>query len=587
MTRSNRERALPVSAIIWLVIWPVLLSGCAQTTASPSPDVSPTCSCEPLATPTVESPQTPSSPTATLSPTPSPAEVLDITPSPPSTDTALLARQDGALVLHDLEDRHQRVLLDPGLYHVSGGSFLVPILWPVRLSPDGQWLLAPTPKDGTWLVSSDGQVQRQVSQERLTATWAPDSRHIAFTGEKGPGEREQDKAIYVQDVVGGEDPWLLARLPESASYPTWSPGCDSVQDDGSGNCGRSVAVFSCEIGQVYTCTVWLIDAVSGEMRALGHFAPRPTMSAPQMFAWSPDGDEVWVNAWFGARAFPVDGGGPRPLVSVCQSPCGAPSPDGTLRAWAQRIPAERNPARLVIARADSGASVTFDAVFQQLEAVHWTSDGRRVLVKPYTGDGYTLWTVDPAVGRPELVAEKITFLGTLDELRRSSTEVGARRVTLRTLPAPGDPSTWAVHDLPDLGVRLQVPAEWRFEVQGSGITQTATLANFGFEGAIGNASLGSDQIEITFDLLLRPPVVNFTAWLSQTVELEQNQVTAEPITLAGRPAARIRAIVSPIGEEVRVPLDAGELVITRWPISSTHDAVFEEILDSLKFVNLD
>jgi len=96
--------------------------------------------------------------------------------------------------------------------------------------------------------------------------------------------------------------------------------------------------------------------------------------------------------------------------------------------------------------------------------------------------------------------------------------------------------------------------------------------------------LGSDQIEITFDLLPRPSVVNFTAWLSQTVEMEQNQVTAEPITLAGRPAARIRAIVSPIGEEVRVPLDEGELVITRWPILSPYDDVFEQILDVLELI---
>ncbi|MDY6876277.1 MAG: hypothetical protein SWK90_08770 [Chloroflexota bacterium] len=584
MTRSNRERTLPVSAIIRLIVWLILLSGCAQTTARPSPDTSPTDSCDPSVTPTVESPQTPSSPTAMLTPALPPSEVLDITPSPPSTDSVLLARQDGALVLHDMADGHQRVLLDPGLYHVSGDSFLVPILWPVRLSPDGQWLLVPTPRDGTWLVSFDGQVQRQVSRERLMATWAPDSRRIAFTGEKGPREREEDRIVYVQDVIGGDGPWPLARLPESASYPAWSPGCDSVQDDGSGDCGRSVAAFSCEIGEVYTCTAWLIDAVSGEMRSLGHSAPQPTMSGPAMFAWSPAGDEVWVRAWFGARAFPVDGSGPRPLVSVCQSPCGEPSPDGSLRAWTQPIPTEGNPACLVIARADSGDSVTVDAVFQQPEAVRWTNDGRRVLIESYTGDGYTLWAVDPAVGQPELIAEKITFLGTPDELRRSSTEVGARRVTLRTLPAPGDPSTWAVHDLLDLGVRLQVPAEWRLKVQGSGITQTATLANFDFEGAIGNASLESRQIEITFALLPSPPVVNFMAWLSQTVEMEQNQVTAEPITLTGRPAARIRAIVSPTGEEVRVPLDEGELVITRWPISSTHDAVFEQILDSLEFI---
>ena len=100
--------------------------------------------------------------------------------------------------------------------------------------------------------------------------------------------------------------------------------------------------------------------------------------------------------------------------------------------------------------------------------------------------------------------------------------------------------------------------------------------------------MASDQILVAIDRIpSQPPSVDFTAWLSQTVEMEQNQVTAEPITVSGRPAARIRAIVSPVSEEVRVPLEEGELWISRRPISSTHDPVFEQILDSLEFINPD
>jgi len=478
--------------------------------------------------------------------------------------------------LYKLPDGREQVLLEG--YDVSGDSHLIPLLWPVRLSPDGLWLLVPTPDDGTWLVSLDGRGRRQISPERLTATWSPDSRRIVFTGERGPHEREQDKEIYVQDVVGGE-PRLLARLPRSAAYPAWSPSCD----DPPGDCGDSVAAFSCEIGRVYACTVWLVDTASGELKALGQFAPQPMMSAPRTIRWSPLGDEVWVDAWFGARAFPVDGRGVRPLVSVSSVP-GSESPsDGALQAWAERASDKANHSRLVVARVDSDVRVTFEPAFEQVEGVHWTADGRRVLVESYTGGGYNLWAVDPAVGRPELVVEKVTFLGTMSQLRESSTEVGARPATWYMLPEPDDPSRWVRHDLPGIGLRLRTPEQWRFEMRGSGVAQTATLTNF--EGDGGVVSLGGGQIEIPWQFLpSRPPATNFTAWLSQTVQMEQSQVTAEAVTVAGRPAARVRAIVSPVSEQLRVPWGTGELWITRRPLSPAQDTIFEQMLDTLEFL---
>jgi hypothetical protein len=557
----------------------LLVAACSPVrVATPTATLPPLETRLPTATPTSTpllsppmSPQSASTPTPTLPL----AEVLGIAPSPPSTATVLLAREDGALVLHSLADGQQRVLLDPGLYDVSGDAFLIPLLWPVRLSPNGQWLLVPTPNDGTWLVSLDGKTQRQVNPERLTATWAPDSHRIAFRGEIGPERHEQDKEIYIQDIVREGQTRLLARLPQCASYPTWSPDC-------GGSSGSQVTAFSCETGEVYACTVWLIDTESGQVHALGQFAPQPMMGTPRMIRWSPHCDEVRVSASFGARAFPVDGSGPRPLASAYQPDPRTVSPSGTLRAWAQQIPGE-NRWRLIVARTDSDASVTYDTAFEQVEGgVRWTSDGWRVLINSYTGEEWTLWMVDPAVGQPELVAEKINFLGTLDELRHSSTEIGAPQATLRPLPRPGHPSTWIAHDLPGLGVRLRVPAEWHFEVWGSGITQTVTLASF--EKDSGSASLGNDQIEITFDYLPRPPADDFTAWLSQTIEMELNQVTVEAIRLAGCLAARVRAIVSPVGEEVRVPLDEGELRITHRPISSTYDTVFEQVIGSLELI---
>lgn len=546
-------------------------------------------------TPTLGLPQAPSSliggPTATPTSGPTatsaPAEVLGIAPSPPSTDEVLLVRPDGAFVLHHLGSNHECLILKPGLYNLSGDNARVLGGWPVRLSPDGHWLLIPTPDQGTWLVSVDGQTQRQVNERRLSATWAPESRRIVFTDNGGqPPRGEADQKIYIQDVVAGEPPRLLARLPYPAWYPTWSPGCDGAAKSMSGDCGRSVATFSCESGDLYTCTVWLIEVAAGEVHPLGEFSPTPIEIMPVNFAWSPGGDEVWTRGRFDSLAFPVDGGGPRPLASACQPPCGQPSPDGSLHARAQLILDQKKHYRLVVVRADSEASGTFDPAFEQVEGVRWTSDGRRVLLNSYTGGAYTLWAVDPASGDPELVAEKIIFLGTLAELRRRSTEVGLSQVGLCTLPPPGAPSTWTAHDLPDLGLRLRAPAGWRFETRRNGEAQTVTLANFDFEGRFGSASLRNDQLEITFELVPSPPPPpDFTAWLAQVEAMAQNQMTAEKMTLAGRPAARVRAIVSPVSERVRVPLTEGELWITRRPLSSTQAAVFQQILDSLEFVS--
>jgi len=552
----------------------VVLTACGSGTPAPTEVATdtPIRQIPPTATSTVEPTD---APTPSLTSTPSPAKVLGITPSPPSTDTVLLARADGSLVLHPLSGGPERMLLGPDLYDVSGDAFLTRIASPVRMSPNGEWLLVPTPDDGTWLVSLDGETQRRVAPERLTATWAPDSERIVFRGESRPERGEQgaeDSAseITVQTTVDGGEPRVLTALPGKARFPTWSPGCGGPGDD-------QIAAFSTEAG---TATVWLLDAGSGERRMLGQFVPVATEGAPGMIRWSPDCQEVWLDARFGAHAFPVDGSGPRPLVTRRRNL----SPDGRLRAAAVRIP-DQNGGQLVVSDANFGASVTYDTSFEQPEGVHWTSDGHRVLVESYTGDGYKVWAVDPAVGKPELVAEGVTFLGTLDGLGQESTEVASQRMSVRALPPAGPPDTWVAHELPPLSLRLRAPEAWRFEVDDMGATQVATLTNFELEGAQGGASLGEDHIEVTFALLQRPPTGDFTAWLSETVEMEQHLVAAEPITVGGQRGARFRSIVSPVSEEVRVPLGEEELRITRRPISSTQDAVFEQILERLTIID--
>jgi len=475
---------------ITVLLSAVLLTACAGPTATAAPQTA-----EPTATP---SPSTPSA-TSTL-PTPEPLTTF--------TEPVLLARADGALVLRDPAAAEDRLLLERYL-PAGPDDFLVPLLWPVRPSPDAQWLLAPTDRDGTWLVSLDGETQWQVSEERLSGTWTADSHHIVFTRERGPREREEDHNIYILDVVSRGEAQVLARLPQTVSYPTASPrapGCDS--GDMPGDCGRSVAAYTCDIGEVYDCTVWLIALDSQEMRELGHFAPLPMGLGPEVIRWPPDGSEVWVDAWFGARAFPIDGSGPRPLV---YAPATRVAHEGP-RPWTT------------------------------------TTDGDMIL-------------------------------GTLKALQRRSTEIGGARVALRTLPEPGDPATWMEQTVSF--ARLRVPPQWRFQADRG----YHTLANFDFEGESGFASLGSEHLQITVGV--HPGAssqLHFDAWLQQLVDLEQGQVTAEAVTVGGRPAARIRPLLDPIGEEIRVPLENGaEWIIRRTPLNPARDALFWQILNTVTF----
>lgn len=587
MIRSKQLHFFPAIGILAIAL--VLLASCGPVSPTASPTALPaTATSKPAEkTPTSASTQIPPSPAVTSSPTRSPAEALGIAPSPPSTDTVLLAREDGALVLHDLSNGQERIILEPGLYSTSGDAAnLIAIQWPTRLSPDGRWLLIPTPDEGTWLVSIDGQTRRRLSEERLQATWAPDSRRIAFTRERGPHSQEQDKNVYVQEVSGDKPPQLLARLPGEVFSSAWSPGCDNVASNTVGDCGRSIAVFSRVEDSMHRLdyTARLIDSVSGKARVLGHFVP-PPIGGMLFPTWSSTGDRVQTIGWFDLLAFPVDGSGPRPLISMCRSPCGEPSPHGSLRAWTQLISIPDDASQLVVARTDSDTSVTFDTTFYHVEGVSWTSDGRRILLVSVTNGNLVLWAIDPANGQPQRVAAKITFFRTWDMLRQSSTQIGAKRVGLRSLPAAGDPSTWNAYALSGLGIRVRVPAEWRFEVRGSGIAETATLANFEFDQSDGNMALGNDQIEIMFERIQRPFDTDFSYWLTETARLEQDQVTVEAMTLAGHRAARVQVNIGPVSEQVRVPLgDGTELWITRRPLSSSQAAVFEQMLNSLEFM---
>jgi hypothetical protein len=71
-----------------------------------------------------------------------------VPPGPPLEgfgDGLLLATHDAALVVYYPGRGEVVTLLGPGLYDVDGDNHLIPIIWPVRFSPDGRWAIAVTP----------------------------------------------------------------------------------------------------------------------------------------------------------------------------------------------------------------------------------------------------------------------------------------------------------------------------------------------------------------------------------------------------------------------------------------------------------
>ena len=101
-----------------------------------------------------------------------------------------------------------------------------------RVSPDGKWvvyaLVEPSyEKDGQisdlWIVPADGSAApRRLTSSKAGesgATWAPDSRRIAFAGKR---EGDDEAQIYIIDLAGGEAR-RVTSVPTGAANPQWRP----------------------------------------------------------------------------------------------------------------------------------------------------------------------------------------------------------------------------------------------------------------------------------------------------------------------------------------------------------------------------
>jgi len=508
------------------------------------------------------------SPGATISPRPRATAAIGTPISPPPTPNAALGIPDftdailfvraSDVILHDLASGQEHAVLR-GAYDLGPDGFEVHdflYAWPVRLSPDGRWLVVPTPKNGTWLASIDGIIQRQIAPVHMAVSWAPDSRRITFT--YGTNRYETDwpapeayaaraNEVYVQDVIGNAAPRLLARLPGKALYPIWSPGCDGTPHVATSDCGRHVFVYAaCQSAAGGICEAWLIDVASGETRLLGRYNGGLMSLDDSARVWSPAGDEVWLNSvsWTPRIAFPIDGRPPRPVVDAYTYP------PGVMRHRDITTPGG------------------------------WTIERQLGMG---AGGADNLWAVRSR-RTTRIGISDVYYVSTYDELRRAAAGLEQKQATLRPLPGAGEPSQWTAYESPGFGVRLQAPAGWRFEEQFYGDRVfSVVLANFGFETPNGLVSLDEDRLEVTLRRWTpeRPGATTaediLAGWSTNAGAI------AEAMTVGGRPAVRARSRISPVSEQIEVPFESDEVVIVRQPLSLTQDTVFQQILASIEF----
>lgn len=447
------------------------------------------------ATPTTTTPREPTDPppTATWPPQPSPTSPepgLDDLPRIPGlSDGLLLALGDGSLVVRTPDTGDVTELLPRGMYQVRDDGRLIPILWPVRMAPQGESrAIVPTPADGTWLVGLDG-TRQQLSERRLLATWAPDGRRLVYADSSPTTGMPDSGKVYVRDLAEHE-PALVATVPGLAWNALWAPGC--------AGCPEAVAVASQGDG---TLILTLVDPTTGETRQLGEFTP-PAIGGNLFHAWSADGRFIIAQTGDGSLAFPVAGGSPLAYVNVSAGNAmagGLPSPDGT--HVARIIRDEDGTARVQIAAATTGETAEAPRTFPQVERSLWSSDGRYLLLESYDCTvepcGYRVWALDAATAEPHLAAEAVAFIGSVPTLQGRATESAGPVGEITPTTDPLGQGEWTQFTLGETGIAPAAPAAWAVDVSGDRIT----VINFDVvtPGGVvthGGVALGPDDVWI-------------------------------------------------------------------------------------------
>ena len=156
-------------------------------------------------------------------------------------------------------------------------------------------------------------------------------------------------------------------------------------------------------------------------------------------------------------------------------------------------------------------------------------------------------------------------------------------MTPRVLPEAGDPGTWRAYGIAGWPVCLRVPPTWRIGTRGdphTGEVWEVAVANFGLAEQEGVVALTEALLKVSF-AYHRRPAEGAQPSLDQMRDMESGYASVESAWLDDRQAFRIHPLISPVSEEMRVQLDAGQLWITYRPLSSTQQAVLEQILASI------
>ncbi len=486
-----------------------------------------------------------------------------------ASDQVLYARGDGSVILHDLDDGGETELLGPENYTLDAaageGYFLLPLIFPAKASPDGQWLIIPTQSQGTWLVASDGSVRRRISEHPLAFTWAPDSRRIAATHNWGQQRPRQPNAIFVQNVVEDEEERLLAELPAQVNALRWSP--DS----------RHLAAITYSDNPAPQLVTWLVDTVSGEFEELCRYAAPGREGGGNDYRWSPQGDAFWTLP--GWRICPTDGSAPWPLSRAFTPGTATLSPDHQFAAFVDDSDPKRLPS-VTVRRSDGGSGVTYTkGLSAPLHRPAWTADSQHLVVVMGPEQGQKIVVLDVNTGELTPVAADAIFLGVMSQLRRSDIVQEDISDDMMMLAEAGPVETWQPYHLPDLGITLRAPGEWRVTRVDRG---RYVIANFAMARNWGLTPLPPDALEIIIHRAYGGgEEINPGNWLRTQKQSLAFGHRVEKRTLAGRAALRVIDQVQPLSETWLTVKDNFEIIIERAPLDPATDMIFRQILDSI------
>jgi len=565
----------------WVVLLLILLTGC--TVAPPAlPTASPELT--PVATGVVTAPAN-SLLSPEMLPTPAPAsqvnpaEVLGIRPLTQAADKILYARADGAVILHDLIDGSESELLGSEQYTLDPaageGYFLFPMRYPVAVSPDSadSWLVIPTQSQGTWLTSADGRIRRRIFERPLAVTWSPDSRRIAYTHNWGQEHPRDPNVIFVRDVVHDKPERRLAALPAPVKNIVWAPDCLISDRSQWPACRQRLAATTYGDAPAPHLNTWLVNASTGAYRELCRYSAPGRDAGSAEYLWAVDAGALW--ALPGWRVCPIDGT-PQPLSrALTPGRSDALSPGRHLTA---KIDADAN--AIIVRRTDIRVGVRYSQGLHDVRQVQWLDDVNYLAVIMGSGQSQTIAILDLSAGKLTPVAQNVLFLGVMSQLRQrhvawmdASQDAGE--------PSPADPDDWLIYRFAKMHIMLQAPATWRVQVIGAHNAGRIVIANFDLKRQAGLLPLQPDQMEI---VISRAPAPVKSGWIRMQRNVNALDSDVEVIEMNGRPAVRIKKRIAPLSEEIRIQInDHDELHITRSPLTPAYDAVFQQILNSIRW----